>query len=170
MSGELLRRLARRALVLALTLAVIGVGVGTVQVAARWRAEAAPIDTAPVGMDAIGADVAAELDRTATLSSQVDTVAGQIGDLGTAVSTAQQSISGDSENAHALQKQLDQAQARLKVVQKQLKAAQARLDALNAAAARQAALNAAAARAGSARSSGSGGGSYEDDHEGEHDD
>ena len=50
MSREMLVRLGRRAVVLAATVAVIGVGVGVVQVAAQWRAEAAPLDTAPVGM------------------------------------------------------------------------------------------------------------------------
>jgi septal ring factor EnvC (AmiA/AmiB activator) len=168
MSGELLRRLARRAAVLALTLAVIGVGVGTVQLAARWRAESAPIDAAPVGMDSIGADAAAEVDRTQALSGQVDDVTRQIADLGTAVSSASDSVSGDTDNAQTLQKQLDQAKTRLQTVQKQLKAAQARLDALNAAAARQAALNAAARRSAPAATSGSGG--YHDDGGGEHDD
>ncbi len=164
MSADLLRRLMRRAIVLALTLTVIGVGVGTVQVAARWRAESAPIDVAPVGMDTIAADAATEVDRTATLSDQVDGVAGQIADLGGALTTANQGISGDSENAQALQKQLDQAKSRLQTIQKQLKAAQARLDALNAAAARQAAANA------SAKSKPAAAAPAYSEHEGGHDD
>ena len=50
MSRERFARLGRRIVVLAATVAVIGVAVGVVQVAAQWRAEAAPLDTAPVGM------------------------------------------------------------------------------------------------------------------------
>ncbi len=144
MSGELVRRLVRRAAVLALTLAVIGVGVGTVQVAARWRAEAAPIDAAPVGMDTIGGDAATEIDRTTALSGQLDEVTSQIADLRGAVSTASQGISGDSQSARVLQQQLADTKSKLEALQKQLKAAQQRLDALNAAAARQAAINASA--------------------------
>ncbi len=144
MSGELLRRMVRRAAVLALTLAVIGVGAVSVQVAAQWRAEAAPIDSAPVGMDTIGGDAAAEIDRTTALSGQLDDVTSQIADLGGAVSTANQSITGDSQSAQALQQQLADAKSRLETLQQQLKAAQKRLDALNAAAARQAAINASA--------------------------
>ncbi len=169
MSGELLRRLVRRAAVLALTLAVIGVGIGTVQVAAQWRAEAAPIDAAPVGMDTIASDAAAEIDRTTSLSGQLDDVATQLSDLGGAVSTANQTISGDSDNAQVLQQQLSDAKSRLETLQQQLKAAQKRLDALNAAAARQAALNAAAARATAAPAGGSAT-YHENEHEGGHDD
>ncbi len=168
MSRELLGRVFRRIVVLALTIAVIGVGVATVQVAARWRAEAAPIDVAPVGLDTIAAAAASESDRTSSLAGQIDGVAGQIADLSGALTTANEGISGDSDNALALQKQLAKASAKLQAIQKQLKAAQARLDALNAAAARQAALNAAAART-PARSSATAAPTYHES-EGGHDD
>jgi len=147
-SGDLLNRLVRRALVLVLTVAVIGAGVATVQVAARWTAESAPIDAAPAGLDTIAADAAVEADRASGLSAQADDVASQIADLGGALTTANQAISADSDHASGMQQQLKQARTRLQALQKQLKAAQARLDALNAAAARQAAAN-AAARSGS---------------------
>jgi septal ring factor EnvC (AmiA/AmiB activator) len=166
MSGELIQRLVRRAVVLALTVAVLGVGVATVQVAAQWRAESAPIDTAPVSMDSISADAASEVDRTDQLSAQLDGVTAQLSDLGTAVAAANDSIAGDSDHAKALQQQLADAKARLTGLQKQMKSAQHRLDALNAAAARQARINASAAKAAAATSAPTGG--YE--HEGEHDD
>ena len=121
MSRDTLNRLARRALVLAATVAVIGAAVVTVQVAAAWRAEAAPLDTAPAAMSAINTDMEAEVARTGDLSAQIDDVAGQLSTLKGAG------------------------------LQSQLKGAQARLTALNKAAARQAALNAAAKRSAAAR-------------------
>ncbi len=165
MSGELIQRLIRRAIVLGLTVAVIGVGVVTVQAAAQWRADAAPIDTAPVSMDTIAGDASYEMDRTTQLSSQLDDLTSQLTDLGAAVSTANDSIAGDASHAQKLQQQLSDTKARLTTLQKQLKAAQSRLDALNAAAARQAAINAAAARPPAASTS-----SHESEHEGGHDD
>jgi len=165
MSGELIQRVIRRVIVLGLTVAVIGVGVATVQVAAQWRADAAPIDTAPVGMDTIAGDASSEMDRTTQLSNQLDGVASQLADLGAAVSAANDSIAGDADHAKALQQQLSDTKARLAALQQQLKTAQKRLDALNAAAARQAAINAAAARPTTTSTS-----SHEDEHEGGHDD
>jgi chromosome segregation ATPase len=146
MSRATLNRLVRRTLVLAGTVAVIGVAVGTVQVAASWRAEAAPLDTAPVSMSAIDTDMEAEVARTSTLSAQLDEVAGQLATLKGAVWTANDAMTGGAESAATLQKQLDSARTRLEKLQSQLKGAQARLADLNRAAARQAALNAAARR------------------------
>ena len=78
MSRATFNRLVRRAVVLAATVAVIGIAVGTVQVAATWRAEAAPLDTAPVSMSAVSTDMEAEVARTGTLSAQINDVAGQL--------------------------------------------------------------------------------------------
>jgi hypothetical protein len=141
MSKALVLRLARRALVLAATVAVLGVAVGTVQLAAQWRAEAAPIDAAPAGMNAIARDYTAESERTKDLSNQLDGVAHQISDLQVALIAANGSIGGETDSATALKGQLATAKTKLGVVQRQLKLAQARLAALNAAAARQAAIN-----------------------------
>jgi hypothetical protein len=152
MSKERLARLGRRIVVLAATVAVIGVAVGVVQVAAQWRAEAAPLDTAPVGMSEISDDFAIEAERAADLAVQMDGVAGQIAGLQAALITANGSIDDDTQAATELQGQLAAAKVKLTVLEKQLKAAQARLEQLNRAAARQAALN----RAAGARSSGSG--------------
>jgi len=165
MSGELIQRVIRRVVVLGLTVAVIGVGVATVQVAAQWRADSAPIDTAPVSMDTIAGDASYEIDRTTQLSGQLDTVASQLADLEAAVSTASDGIAGDADHAKALQQQLSDTKARLTALQRQLKAAQKRLNALNAAAARQAAINAAAARSTTTTTASTGG-----EHEGGHDD
>jgi septal ring factor EnvC (AmiA/AmiB activator) len=164
MSGELIQRVARRVIVLGLAVAVIGVGVATVQVAAQWRADAAPIDTAPVSMDSIAGDASYETDRTSQLSSQLDSVASQLADLGAAVSAANDSIAGEAGHARSLQKQLTDTKARLTTLQKQLRSAQKRLDALNAAAARQAAINASATQPTTSSAS------YGGEHEGEHDD
>jgi hypothetical protein len=152
MSMEMLVRLGRRAIVLAATVAVIGVGVGVVQVAAQWRAEAAPLDTAPVGMTELSDDFAIEAERAADLADQMDGVAGQISGLQAALITANGSIDDDAQAATELQGQLAAAKVKLTVLEKQLKAAQTRLEQLNKAAARQAAIN----RAAGARSGGGG--------------
>jgi hypothetical protein len=152
MSGEMLARLGRRAIVLAATVAVIGVAVGVVQVAAQWRAEAAPLDTAPVGMTELSDDFAIEAERAADLADQMDGVAGQISGLQAALITANGSIDDDAQAATELQGQLAAAKVKLTVLEKQLKAAQTRLEQLNKAAARQAAIN----RAAGARSGGGG--------------
>lgn len=154
MSREMLLRIGRRAIVLAATVAVIGVAVGVVQVAAQWRAEAAPLDTAPVGMTTISDDYAIETERAADLATQMDGVAGQISGLQSALITANGSMNDDTQTATDLQAQLAAATVKLTGLEKQLKAAQTRLEQLNKAAARQAALN----RAAGARSSGGGGG------------
>jgi hypothetical protein len=155
MSREMLVRLGRRAVVLAATVAVIGVGVGAVQVAAQWRAEAAPLDTAPVGMTEISEDYAIEAERAADLAAQMDGVAGQISGLQAALITANGSIDDDTQAATDLEGQLTAAKVKLTGLEKQLKAAQTRLEQLNQAAARQAALN----RSAATRSGGGGGGS-----------
>ena len=153
MSREMLVRLGRRAIVLAATVAVIGVGVGVVQVAAQWRADAAPLDTAPVGMTDVSDDYAIEAERATDLADQMDGVAGQISGLQAALITANGSIDDDTQAATELQGQLAAAKVKLTVLEKQLKAAQTRLEQLNKAAARQAALN----RSAATRSGGGGG-------------
>lgn len=146
MSRETLGRLVRRALVLGMTLAVIGVGFVTVQVAADWRAAAAPLDAAPVGMDTINAQLVSETQRTSDLSGQIGSVAGQVATLEAALVEANQHVSGDADSAATLKQQLADARTKLDALQAQLRAAQDRLAALNQAAARQAALNAAAVK------------------------
>jgi len=141
MSKQTFMRLARRVLVVAGTVAVIGVAVGTVQVAADWRAASAPLDAAPVGMSTIAADYAAEQTRAGDLANQIDGVAQQISGLQSAVITASGGVTTDTASATGLQKQLAAAKAKLTTLQKQLKGAQSRLQALNSAAARQAAAN-----------------------------
>jgi peptidoglycan hydrolase CwlO-like protein len=141
MNRERLARWARRGAVVVATAAVLAIGVSTVQVAAEWRRAAAPLDTAPVGLETIGNDYSAETERAAGLSDQIDDLAGQVEDLKDALSVADGSMAEDQAQAEALQAKLDGSMARLVVLQRQLKAAQARLVALNRAAARQAALN-----------------------------
>jgi chromosome segregation ATPase len=144
MSRETLVRLGRRTVVAAVTVAVLGVAVGTVQLAAQWRADAAPLDAAPVSMGSISRDYTAENDRVANLAGQLSGVAQQISGLQAALITANGSVAGDATNAQKLQGQLDAAKNKLKSIQRQLKAAQGRLSQLNQAASRQAALNRAA--------------------------
>ena len=144
MSGDLMRRLLRRAVVLTATFAVIGIAVGTVKVAADWRAASAPLDVAPVGMDTINAQLVAETDRAGVLSDQVGSAADQIATLKAALLEASDHISSDAQTAAQLREQLAAATSKLDTLQGQLKAAQTRLAELNKAAARQAAANAAA--------------------------
>ena len=174
MPTQSLARLARRAAVIVGAIAVIGVAVGTVQLAAEWRAASAPLDAAPVSMSTIEQDYAIENERADDLATQMDGVARQISTLQSALITANGSIAGDTDSATALQDELAAAKTKLTSIQKQLKGAQARLEALNRAAARQAAAN----RSSKARSSGGGGGEErrddddddDDDHGGEGDD
>ena len=146
MSAELRGRLIRRGFVLAMTLAVIVVGLAAVAQAAVWRAQSAPLDRAPIGMSELDVQLAAELDRRDSLADQVSTVAGEIAVLRGAILTAEEGIAGDTDAATALETKLGSAKDKLDTLTKQLKAAKRRLDALNAAAARQAALNRAAAQ------------------------
>ncbi len=161
MSGDLLRRLLRRAVVLTATIAVIGIAVGTVKVAADWRAASAPLDVAPVAMDTINAQLVAETDRAGVLSDQVGSAADQIATLKAALLEAGDHINTDAQTAAQLKEQLAVATSKLETLQGQLKAAQSRLAELNKAAARQAAANAAAPAA--APAGGSGGGEHDDD-------
>jgi hypothetical protein len=153
MSKASLARLARRGLVLAGTLAVIGLAAGTVQVASEWRAAEAPLDTAPVSMSTIEADFAIEEERAADIAARMDGVAGQVSSLQAALISAGGSVDTDVQAAVDLQARLDAATAKLTGMQKQLKAAQRRLEALNRAAERQAALNRNASSASSGSSS-----------------
>jgi peptidoglycan hydrolase CwlO-like protein len=145
MNRTLVIRAVRRMVVLAATVAVLGLGVMTVQAAAGWRAEAAPLDVAPAGMTTISNDLNTEAERAKGLAGQVDDVSKQLESLKVAVSTANGAMSGDTESATSLQAQMTAAKAKLDTLQGQLKAGQKRLDELNKAAARQAALNRAAA-------------------------
>ena len=155
MSGDLIHRLARRAFVLGATVAVVGMAMGTVKVAADWRAADAPLDVAPVGLDTINAQLVSEQDRTGVLTEEIGSVAGQIADLQAALSAANGQVAGDAKSAESLQAALAAAQHKLDALRGQLKA-------LNRAAARQAAVNQ------SAKSSG--GEDRDDDDEDEHDD
>lgn len=167
MSRDVLNRIVRRVLVIAATGAIIAVAVVTVQTAAAWRAEAAPLDTAPVSMSTIDTDIEAEAARTEALSGQIDEVAGQLSTLKGALVTANGAISADAENAATLQAQLAQAKAKYEKLEAQLKGAQSRLAALNKAAARQAALNKAAAKKNTTTSTAASTSRHDDD---EHDD
>jgi chromosome segregation ATPase len=166
MSAELRGRLVRRTLVLALTVAVITLGVVAVAQAAVWRAQAAPLDRAPIGLSQLDVQMAAELDRHASLSDQVSEVSGQIAVLRGAILTADDGITGDADSAKALETKLGAAKDKLDRLTKQLKGAKRRLEALNAAATRQAALNQAAAQQATTSSTGtssSSGASHEAD-------
>ena len=162
MSGDLIHRLARRAFVLGATVAVVGMAMGTVKMAADWRAADAPLDVAPVGLDTINAQLVSEQDRTGVLTEEIGSVAGQIADLQAALAAANGQVAGDTKSAESLQAALAAAQHKLDALRGQLKAAQDRLAALNRAAARQAAVNQPAKS--------SGGEDRDDDDEDEHDD
>lgn len=143
MSRDLVNRIVRRTLVLGASVAVIAAAVGTVKVAADWRVADALLDVAPVGVETINAQLVSETDRAGGLVEEIDAVATQIADLRSAVASADQQVSDDTEGAEALKAELAAAAAKLETLQGQLKAANDRLSALNRAAARQAAANAA---------------------------
>jgi septal ring factor EnvC (AmiA/AmiB activator) len=165
MSRELVNRVARRALVLGASVAVIAAAAGTVKVAADWRASDAPLDVAPVGVETINAQLVSETDRAGVLAEEIDAVADQIADLRSAVASADQQVTDDTNGAEALNAELAAAAKKLETLQGQLKAANDRLSALNRAATRQAAANSAAKSTSSS-------GDHEEEHdeEDEHDD
>jgi chromosome segregation ATPase len=142
----------------------MGAGVVTVGVAAQWRAESAPLDTAPVAMAQINDESTAEAARADNLSAQVSNVALEVAVLRSAVDTASNSVTGDTSSAKDLEKKLAKASTKYEKLLKQLKAAQKRLQALNAAAARQAAIN-SRAKSSSSSSKASSGGEKDDEHE-----
>ena len=146
MSRAVLTRVVRRVLVLGAAVAVIAVAAFTVQLAAQWRTDSAPLDTVPVSMNSINAELQSEVGRSADLSGQVDEVASRITELRSAIGTAGGAVTQSAQSAQALKSQLSEAQTKLTTVQAQLLAAQQRLGQLNAAAARQAAINARAAK------------------------
>lgn len=156
MSRELIHRLVRRGVVLGATVAVIGVALGTVKVAADWRAADAPLDVAPVGVETINAQLVAETDRASVLAEEIDAVASEIAGLRAAVVVADAQITDDAAGAEAMQARLDAAGKKLETLQGQLRAARDRLAALNRAAQRQAAANAAARSTSSGSRSGDG--------------
>jgi chromosome segregation ATPase len=168
MSGEFRSRVVRRVAVLALTLGVVAAGVVTVGVAADWRAESAPLDTAPVAMSQIDMELTAEVARADNLSAQVSNVALEVALLRGAVDTASTSVTGDTTAAKDLEAKLAKAKVKYEKLLGQLKAAQRRLEALNAAAARQAAIN-SRAQSSSSSSRSSGGDDHEEDEEDEED-
>ena len=57
MTRATLTRVARRVLVLGGAVAVIAVAAFTVQLAAQWRTDSAPLDTVPVSMSSINAEL-----------------------------------------------------------------------------------------------------------------
>ena len=148
MSRSVLIGVARRVLVLGASAAVIVVAALTVQLAAQWRTDSAPLDTVPVSMSSIDAELQNEVGRSADLTGQTDAVASRISELQAAISTANSSVTQSAQSAQGLKDQLGEAQTKLTTVEAQLQAAQQRLDQLNAAAARQAAINARATKAG----------------------
>lgn len=163
MPSELRARVVRRTLLLLVTVSVIAAAAATMRIAADWRAASAPIDVAPVSMDTIGAQAAAEVDRAGGLGDQVNALDAQVTALDDALAQAGTRMVGDSGDAQKLEASLAATSARLQRLQAQLAAAKDRLAQLNRAAARQAALNAAAANAAPPAPA-----SYEG--EGEHDD
>ena len=147
MSQASVERLARRALVLGMTGAVLGVAATTVEAAAQQsRSTAAPLGTANLSAATINDQMAAEASRASTLSSDIDQVARQLADVRSAIGEANGALTTQNSSAAAVQSQLSSAKQKLTTVQSQLQAAQQRLAQLNAAAAKQAALNAAATK------------------------
>jgi chromosome segregation ATPase len=145
----------RRALVVLGVVASITVGVATVEAAATWTAQAAPLQVAPESVDSLKARLAAEEARSTELAAQIDALRGHAGELGTALNVATDRIAADAETAQALRDRLGAAKERL--------AALERLIAKTRAAARTAA---AAPRATAAAA----GGEHEHEHEGVDDD
>jgi peptidoglycan hydrolase CwlO-like protein len=132
MSSELRSMIVRRTLIAVATGAVLAVAVGTVRVAADWRAAAAPLDAPPVSAQALQAQLADELARAQALSAEIDSLGGQINDLESVLATAGDRVGGDTVAAETLKSDLDVAKQQLTSLQKQLKAAQARLAAASA--------------------------------------
>ena len=166
MSNVTVKLALRRAAVVALTIAMLGVGLVSVRVAADWRAAEAPLDTVPVSAGSVEDAVQAQDDRAVELEDRIRQLTVELDGLQSAVGAAGEAVEGGTGDAETLQGQLDGARERLRTMQRQLKTAQARLVELRRAAARQAAINANAASGVQAAQP-----AREDDHESEeHDD
>ncbi|MFN8628801.1 MAG: hypothetical protein U0838_00295 [Chloroflexota bacterium] len=72
----------------ALTVAVLGIGLVSVQLATQWRAAAAPLDTNPVSATSISDAMAAQQQRVQTLAGQIDQVGVQVTDIRSALQAA----------------------------------------------------------------------------------
>lgn len=170
MSATLVGRVTRKAVVIGATVAVLGIGLVSVQLATQWRAAAAPLDTNPVSATSISDAMAAQQQRAQILAGQIDQVGVQVTDIRSALQAANGAMADQNGNAADVQAQLKGAQSKLATLQSQLKAAQKRLAQLNAAAARQAALNAAAKKRVVTVTTSRGGGGGGGEHEGGDDD
>jgi chromosome segregation ATPase len=145
----------RRALVALGVVASITVGVATVEAAAAWTAQSAPLQVAPESVDSLRARLAAEVARSAELQAQIDALHGHAGDLSTALTVATDRIATDAETAQALRDRLTAAKERLAALERLI--AKTRAQARAAAAAPRATAPAA-------------GDDHEHEHEGEDDD
>lgn len=127
----------RRALVALGVVASITVGVATVDAAATWTAQSAPLQVAPESVDSLRARLAAEEARSAELQAQIDALHGHAGDLSAALNVATDRIATDEETAGALRDRLGAAKERLAALERLI--AKTRAEARAAAAAPRAA-------------------------------
>ena len=108
----------RRALVALGVVASITVGVATVEAAATWTAQSAPLNVAPESVESLTARLAAEEARSSDLQAQLDALHGHAGDLSTALNVATDRIATDAETAQALRDRLTAAKERLAALEK----------------------------------------------------
>ncbi len=108
----------RRSLVALGVVASVTVGVATVEAAATWTAQSAPLSVAPESVESLTSRLAAEEARSADLQAQLDAPHGHAGDLSTALNAATDRIATDAETAQALRDRLTAAKERLAALEK----------------------------------------------------
>ena len=148
-------------------IAVLALGVGSIQAAPAWTSAEAPLTVAPVSVSTLQTALADEHARSLALTERLRELDARSRELETALAQADDRVTTDASNADDLEGQLADASARLQKLEAAIAKAKRQLAAQVAAASR-------AARTASATSTSSNGArdddEHEDDDEGEHDD
>ena len=155
--------LGRRAVISLGVVAALLVGVLSIRGAAVWAAGSAPLSSAPVTVDSLQAELAAEQDRSATLQSDLDAMTAKATELNSALDAAGSQVDAGTSTATDLDGRLQAAQARLQKLQSLIVSAQAQL----AATVKEAKAKAAAAAAAAAAVPAPTTAAHEGDHQGD---
>lgn len=117
--------LARRLVVVLGVVACLVAGIATVEAAAAWTAQSAPLQVAPESVESLTSRLAAEEARSATLQAQLDAFRAHATDLGDALQTATDRIAADTATAQELRDRLDAAKTRLAALERVIAKAKA---------------------------------------------
>ncbi len=94
-------------------IAALLVGYGSIRAAAAWTAASAPLTVAPVPVSELQDRLALEQTRSADLTAQLQSLAGQSTEMSTALAAAQAQMTADTDHATALAAELKAAKKKL---------------------------------------------------------